>query len=152
MQTATLSRKGQKPAKVAVKKLRPAGTENQRLRVAVVTTFVLDSCSQLSMYTSGSCSGDKIWSGLAHPNIVRLIGYHLDLEGDVMWLISTWESLGNIVDYLATNSIDEDARVSLVRPLIKDLNITYRRSLGSGHCGRSCISPHTEASRMSRRY
>lgn len=32
-----------------------------------------------------------------------------------MWLLSQWEPLGNIVEYLAANQPDEETRLNLVR-------------------------------------
>lgn len=63
-----------------------------------------------------------MWSGLEHPNIVRLLGFHLDMQDDVkgdanrdvMWLVSRWEPFGNIVDYLSRNEVDELTKLQLV--------------------------------------
>lgn len=73
-----------------------------------------------------------VWSRLDHPNIVPLVGFYLDLQSDVMWLISNWESLGNIVDYLAANEVDDARRLDLVRLLAAKsalyLSFCFRRS------------------------
>lgn len=56
-----------------------------------------------------------VWSKLQHPNIVALVGFYLDLETDVAWLLSPWEPFGNIVTYLGENDVDQATRLKLVR-------------------------------------
>lgn len=64
-----------------------------------------------------------VWSRLKHDNIIPLMGFHLDIEGDAMWLLSKWEPLGNVVGYLASNEVDQAARLQLVRPSHRRLPI-----------------------------
>lgn len=41
---------------------------------------------------------------------------------DAAWLISGWEPLGNVIDYLAENQADVETRLQLVSEISLDLD------------------------------
>lgn len=56
----------------------------------------------------------RIWCDLDHPNILQFIGFHLSEDLDSALLVSPWEPLGNIDQYIKAQSPDEHERLDLV--------------------------------------
>lgn len=52
---------------------------------------------------------------LSHPNISKLAGSEVDPESGNVWLFSSWESNGNLSEFLATGLWKIPERLSLVR-------------------------------------
>jgi len=83
---------------VAVKQIHSGGNDEERVRMAKRFTREL-----------------KVWADMpSHPNILPLIGFYLsqDLEG--AWLVSGYEPLGNIEEYISIAQPDGSARLGLV--------------------------------------
>lgn len=51
---------------------------------------------------------------LAHPNIVKFVGFVEDEEKGDAWIVSPWESNGNIREFLGSGEWHIPERVSLV--------------------------------------
>ena len=83
---------------VAIKELRPTGTNTERLRQAIRLAREL-----------------KVWAGLLHPNILRLVGFYLSEDMTIAQLISPFEEYGHIGDYLGQENPSEAERLQLVR-------------------------------------
>ncbi|KIO26363.1 hypothetical protein M407DRAFT_24329 [Tulasnella calospora MUT 4182] len=51
---------------------------------------------------------------LSHPNIVQMIGFIEDLDGDKAWVIFPWEANGNVREFLASGEWEIPERISLI--------------------------------------
>lgn len=65
-----------------------------------------------------------------------------------MWLLSKWESLGNIIDYLATNDVDQAQRLDLVRTTEAIGAYTHLLAIGTRYSKGARISPFSETCRL----
>ena len=54
-----------------------------------------------------------MWAGLAHPNVVPLVGYTLDERMDKAWFVSPYMKNGNIRDYLDEHNPDMTVRLRM---------------------------------------
>ncbi|KAG8894006.1 hypothetical protein FRB99_001576, partial [Tulasnella sp. 403] len=93
---------------VAVKKLRAMGNMDKRLRMATALVREL-----------------AVWARLSHPNIIPLIGYHLNPRLDEAWLVSSYMDLGNLSQYLISTQPSLERRLRLLNVLIN----TQRRAV-----------------------
>ncbi|KIO22111.1 hypothetical protein M407DRAFT_28326 [Tulasnella calospora MUT 4182] len=57
----------------------------------------------------------EVLAALSHKNIVKVIGFVEDLEKEIAWLVLSWESNGNISDFLAKADWKIPERVSLIQ-------------------------------------
>lgn len=64
----------------------------------------------------------KIWGNMKHPNILPVIGFHLDRHHTTAWLISPWEDEGNLSAYVRRTKPDEKTRLQLVSVTYLDSN------------------------------
>lgn len=100
---------------VAVKQLRTTGASLQRMRTAVRLAREL-----------------KVWASARHPNILPLVGFHLDVTLNNAWLISPYEPNGNVATYLASTQPDLTRRAALAADTAKGL--VYLHSLSPPIC------------------
>ncbi|KAG8910290.1 hypothetical protein FRC00_008480, partial [Tulasnella sp. 408] len=56
----------------------------------------------------------KLLAGLSHENIVRLVGFMEDLKHKKAWIVLSWESKGNVREFLASGKWEIPERISLV--------------------------------------
>ncbi|KAG8952962.1 hypothetical protein FRC04_003414 [Tulasnella sp. 424] len=68
---------------VAVKQLRAWGGDFERTRIAVRLAREI-----------------RIWASLHHPNVLPLVGFFLSEDRDVAWLVSSYQSYGNVTQYI----------------------------------------------------
>lgn len=102
---------------VAVKELRPTGSDNERARIAFVSSTCITCCSWSlrSDLPSQSLARElKVWAKFEHPNVLRLIGFCLDHDMTTATLISPFQAYGHIADYIQKNDLDEMTRLELV--------------------------------------
>ncbi|KAG8901809.1 Nuclear receptor sub 2 group C member 2, partial [Tulasnella sp. 403] len=115
-----------RPIVVAIKKLRPVGGRDKRLRMAIALIREL-----------------VVWSNLRHTNILPFVGYYLDPRLESAWLVAPYMRNSNLSDYLRRERLDQDACVRLdVLPLLEalrikksDLSYDATTPLGSGRFG-----------------
>lgn len=102
--------------RVAVKKLRPQGDWFQRIRViAVCTSLLFLRDAGLLTIQQALVRELRVWGNLDHPNILRLLGFHFDVEQlESAWIVTMWQKSGNIVNFLATKKLNETTRLKLV--------------------------------------
>ncbi|KAG8949524.1 Glycosyltransferase Family 90 domain containing protein [Tulasnella sp. 424] len=100
---------------VAVKQLRATGASLQRIRTAVRLAREL-----------------KVWASARHPNILPLVGFHLDVTLNNAWLISPYEPNGNVATYLTSTQPDLTRRAALAADTAKGL--AYLHSLSPPIC------------------
>ncbi|KAG8913893.1 hypothetical protein FRC00_001328 [Tulasnella sp. 408] len=96
---------------VAVKQLRPGGDQDERTVIAVRLAREL-----------------QLWSTLSHKHILVLIGFCFNAELDDAWLISPYESHGNILEYMALCKPDSTERLRLVKDTADALAYLHSRS------------------------
>ncbi|KAG9026664.1 hypothetical protein FS837_004538 [Tulasnella sp. UAMH 9824] len=90
-------------SKVAVKQLRIIQKKAVRIRVAMRLAREL-----------------KIWAKANHPNVLKLIGYHLSEKYDCAQLTSPYMENGNIVEYIKRTQASIEARLGFLNVLISD--------------------------------
>lgn len=104
------------PVTVAVKQLHSDDSVDVRVRVALVSFTSAVSGGRSNICPQRLVREMKIWSDLHHPNILRFIGFHLDAEMDDAFLISLFEPLGDVAQYIEKEQPSIDARFELVSP------------------------------------
>lgn len=59
-----------------------------------------------------------VWSRISHPFVLGFLGFHLEMEksSPEAWLISPWEPLGNVAQYLAGREVSWLNLLGLVSP------------------------------------
>ncbi|KAG8899645.1 hypothetical protein FRC00_001160, partial [Tulasnella sp. 408] len=82
---------------VAVKQLRIIQTKDVRIRAAMRLAREL-----------------RIWAKANHPNVLKLIGYHLSEKYDCAQLISPYMENGNIVEYMKRTQASIEVRLSFL--------------------------------------
>ncbi|KAG9040641.1 hypothetical protein FS837_000370, partial [Tulasnella sp. UAMH 9824] len=87
-------------SKVAVKQLRIIQTKAVRVRVAMRLAREL-----------------RIWAKANHPNVLKLIGYHLSEKYDCAQLISPYMENGNVVEYMKRTQASIEIRLGFVRDI-----------------------------------
>ena len=56
-----------------------------------------------------------VWSALeAHPGIAKFIGFYANAELSEAWLISPWESNGNVGEFIRRHELEVPEKLSLV--------------------------------------
>ncbi|KAG8908157.1 hypothetical protein FRB99_008700 [Tulasnella sp. 403] len=95
---------------IAVKKLHTIGEWEDLLRVALALVQELD-----------------VWTKLNHPNILPLLGFHLSSGLNEAWLVSPYESNGNIFEYLERTQLGLDGRLELAKDTAKGLEYLHTR-------------------------
>ncbi|KAG8903845.1 hypothetical protein FRB99_002660 [Tulasnella sp. 403] len=68
-----------------------------------------------------------VWGGLKHLNILPLLGYHISLENNEVWLASPHASSGNISAYLRRRRPDAAERIELALDTLKGLEYLHTR-------------------------
>ena len=58
------------------------------------------------------CKEAILWNALSHPNVLKLIGVHGDMEKGQFTTVSEWMAHGNIMEYIKNNHTN---RLELVR-------------------------------------
>lgn len=57
----------------------------------------------------------RVWEQLDHPNVLSLVGFYLDKESlDCAWLITWWQSEGDILGFIDRTKADDNKRLQLV--------------------------------------
>lgn len=56
----------------------------------------------------------EMLAALSHENIVQLIGFIEDFKHDKAWIVLSWESNGNVREFLASGEWEIPERLSLV--------------------------------------
>ncbi|KAK7026364.1 kinase-like domain-containing protein [Favolaschia claudopus] len=89
-----------------------------------------------------------IWRQLCHPNLLPFFGLYFIEER--LCLISPWMDAGNIMEYLKTNSVDQNQRISLILDVALGLEHLHKQSTIHGDLkginilvtpsGRACIA------------
>ncbi|KAG8953763.1 hypothetical protein FRC00_006163 [Tulasnella sp. 408] len=100
----TLDESSPTPRDVAVKRLKAVGTRGERVRLAKRLARELN-----------------IWAKIKHPNVVELIGYHLDEKYESPLLISELMVNGNVLNYIERFKPDTEQRVSFVKGITAGL-------------------------------
>ncbi|KIO33068.1 hypothetical protein M407DRAFT_50259, partial [Tulasnella calospora MUT 4182] len=93
----------------------------------------------------------QVWTRLKHPNILELIGYHLNPQMTTASFVSPFMTNGNIDEYLdnAPGPVSDDLRLKLLRGSLNGL--VYLHSLSPPIChadikpGNVLITDETEA-------
>lgn len=57
-----------------------------------------------------------VWSSFKHPNILALVGFCLDEDTATAWLISPYETGGDVAKYIKEEQPNYARRLELVRP------------------------------------
>lgn len=99
---------------IAVKRLRPSGDYVQQLKVAVVSDRDINYTCWFNRPSQALAREIRVWSGLQHPNISPLVGFHLNAGHDAAWLLSPWEPNGNISAYLKTTDPSVQEKLQFV--------------------------------------
>lgn len=89
-------------APVAVKELRPLGNAKQRIRMEIVGARIAVNRPRRSLvlFPQAFARELQVWADLEHPNILPLVGFHLNSEEGISWFISPFMTEGNIREYL----------------------------------------------------
>lgn len=101
---------------IAIKQFRPYGTREDCVRVAVVSL----QCSHRGLHThrlSGKTLARemRVWSTLDHPNLLKLVGFCVDdVDYTTLWVLTCWQSHGDIPTYIRNSGAGEAKRVELV--------------------------------------
>ena len=53
-----------------------------------------------------------IWNTLSHPNVLKLVGVHGDMNKGQFITVSEWMAHGNVMEYIKRNHVN---RLELVR-------------------------------------
>ncbi|KAG9045714.1 importin-alpha export receptor [Tulasnella sp. UAMH 9824] len=115
---ATLRGRDNLPSRlVAVKELRGVGDDVTRIRLAIHLTREL-----------------QVWTRLRHPNVLELIGYHLNPQMTTARFISPFMTNGNIDEYLENTPrpVPDNLRLKLLRGSLNGL--VYLHSLNPPIC------------------
>lgn len=57
----------------------------------------------------------RVWHELRHPNILPLEAFYLDEDSAMeAWIITLWQSNGNVMKYTASTGANEATRLKLV--------------------------------------
>lgn len=54
-----------------------------------------------------------VLSSARHPNILELLGFHLDLASKTAWIISPWAAHGDAFSYLQKAEVETDLKEKL---------------------------------------
>ncbi|KAG8906621.1 hypothetical protein FRB99_006491 [Tulasnella sp. 403] len=96
---------------VAVKKFHTTGEWEELLRVALALVQELN-----------------VWAKLNHPNILPLVGFHLNSSLEEAWLVSPYATNGNLFEYLERTRLGLDTRLELAKDTAKGLGYLHTRS------------------------
>ncbi|KAG9042257.1 hypothetical protein FS837_011095, partial [Tulasnella sp. UAMH 9824] len=69
----------------------------------------------------------KLLARLSHPNTVRLVGFVEDLKYQKTWIVLSWESNGNVREFLASGKWEIPERVSLMQDMFEGLQYLHTR-------------------------
>lgn len=105
--------------KIALKRLRPSGNRQQRIRVAAVSEMHRclhrRSLTPLTHCTQALARELHVWHKLIHPNILQLEGFDYDENSlKSAWIATRWQSNGNILEYIEATKPDSEKRLKLV--------------------------------------
>lgn len=106
---------------VAVKRLRPEGDRNARIRIlAVRRARAPKNDIPFELMTSQALARElRIWNKLRHPNILPLKGFYFDKSSlKTAWIVTPWLDNGHVRKYLAVTKPDENTRLKLVRHIV----------------------------------
>ncbi|KAG8999321.1 hypothetical protein FRB90_012094 [Tulasnella sp. 427] len=84
-------------------------------------------CSDKKKLTNEFVHEVEITAGLAHENVIQLIGFVEDLENDIAWMILPWESNGNLSEFLAKGRFEIPERVSLIKDTLEGVKYLHTR-------------------------
>ncbi|KAG9001661.1 hypothetical protein FRB90_011573 [Tulasnella sp. 427] len=84
-------------------------------------------CSDKKKLTNEFVHEVEMTAGLAHENVVRLIGFVEDLENDIAWMVLPWESNGNLSEFLAKGIFVILERVSLIKDTLEGVKYLHTR-------------------------
>lgn len=99
---------------VAVKVIRTTGDHKQQAQVAFVSRSPEVSRDEPQLIEQRVARELKVWATLQHPNILPLSGFCLSDDFTRAWLISPYESRGNICTYVEKEKPDLKRRIELV--------------------------------------
>ncbi|KIO18886.1 hypothetical protein M407DRAFT_83472, partial [Tulasnella calospora MUT 4182] len=66
-----------------------------------------------------------VMARLSHKNIVKLIGFVEDLQEGKGWIVLSWESNGNVSEFLATGEWEIPERLSLIKDTFSGLEYLH---------------------------
>lgn len=140
--------------KIALKRLRPAGNREQRIRVVAVSGTGCRSADLADSRSVQSLARElRVWHDLIHPNILPLEGFYYD-EASLTsaWIATRWHANGNIVKYIQVTKPDLDNRLKLVsKKIVPRLLVAYTW-VGVGYGSGACLSPWPLPTSRSRGY
>ncbi|KIO31189.1 hypothetical protein M407DRAFT_68350 [Tulasnella calospora MUT 4182] len=68
-----------------------------------------------------------VWSQLkAHPGIAKFLGFYADFKCAEVWLLSPWESNGNISEFIHGHDLEVPEKLSLVYDTIEALDFLHQ--------------------------
>ena len=93
---------------VAVKTLRVAKKDDflKIRKVSVNNIFSVPWDPVPIIFLQQFCKEVILWSTLAHPNILKLVGVQGDMEKGQFVTVSEWMTHGNITEYIKNNSVN----------------------------------------------
>ncbi|KAG8915077.1 hypothetical protein FRC00_008155 [Tulasnella sp. 408] len=129
----TLGEPSPTPTDVAVKRVKEVGTRGERVRLAKVgTTENSHVRERLTTAPPASCKELNIWAKIKHPNVVELIGYHLDEKYESPPLISGLMVNGNVLNYI--ERFKPDTSQSAVKDALPNTVLFQLRPKQPGSC------------------
>ena len=113
---------------VAVKTIRvdvAALDDPRKIRKVSINRSFSTTCGAVSATLQQFCKEVVLWSTLAHPNVLKLVGVHGDMGKGQFSTVSEWMAHGNIMQFIKNNHTN---RLDLVRDLISPVTpFTERR-------------------------
>ncbi|KIO18585.1 hypothetical protein M407DRAFT_31776, partial [Tulasnella calospora MUT 4182] len=68
-----------------------------------------------------------VMARLSHKNIAKLIGFVEDLKEGKAWIVMSWESNGNVSEFLATGEWEIPERIALIKDTFSGLKYLHTR-------------------------
>ncbi|KIO18995.1 hypothetical protein M407DRAFT_62632, partial [Tulasnella calospora MUT 4182] len=69
----------------------------------------------------------EMMAGLSHKNIARFVGFIEDLANGKAWIIMSWESNGNVSEFLDARNCEIPERMSLIQDTFEGLQYLHNR-------------------------
>ncbi|KIO21118.1 hypothetical protein M407DRAFT_29228 [Tulasnella calospora MUT 4182] len=69
----------------------------------------------------------EMMAGLSHKNIARFVGFIEDLANGKAWIIMSWESNGNVSEFLEARNCEIPERMSLIQDTFEGLQYLHNR-------------------------
>ncbi|KIO21537.1 hypothetical protein M407DRAFT_80306 [Tulasnella calospora MUT 4182] len=69
------------------------------------------------------------WSGLeTHPGIAKFIGFYTNAELSEAWILSPWESNGNVSEFIRQHALEVPEKLSLIYDTIDALAFLHQHN------------------------